>query len=109
MGGRYHSLWSNTHIDDVAKSLMRQGTLPPLAAMSTTSDFRNVTEMVGYPAAGSFVSFMMRERGIAAMRTFFQTSGRDDSAAAIQSQFLAVFGLTLDEADQQWRSYIYAR
>lgn len=109
MAGRYHSLWSNTHIDDVAKSLMRQGTLPPVAAMSTTGDFRNVTEMVGYPAAGSFVSFMLRERGMTAMRTFFQTSGRDDSAAQIQARFQAVFGLALDEADQRWRSYVYAR
>lgn len=109
MAGRFVPLWSNTPIDDVAKSLMRQGTLPPVDVMATTGGFRNIQEMVGYPAAGSFVAFMIRERGIASMRTFFQTSGRDDSLGAIQSRFEAAFGSTLTDADQRWRSYIYAR
>ena len=106
LGSRFVSLWNSRPIDDVARDFMRANQLPSVTAMMTTGSFRALSDGVSYPAAGSFVSFMLRERGMPAMRMFFQTGTRDDSAATIQTRFATAFGMSVADADQRWRAYL---
>lgn len=107
LAGRFVSLWNNTPIDDIARGLLRAGTLPSVLSMAGTADFRRLSDQISYPAAGSFVGFVLRERGMPPMRAFFQASGRDESPGAIQSRFAAAFGWTLAEADDRWRAFLH--
>jgi hypothetical protein len=106
LDNRFVSLWNSTPIDNVARDFLRAGQLPTVAAMMETSAFRAMSDGVTYPASGSFVSFLLRERGMPAMRVYFQTGTRNDSAATIQSRFGTAFGFSIAEADQQWRAYL---
>ena len=106
LDGRFVSLWNNTPIDTIARQLLVAGALPPVAGMADTEAFRRVSDQTSYPVAGSFVSFLLRERGMPAMRTFFQGGSRDESLSVIQARFATAFGWTLAEADTRWRVYL---
>jgi len=64
-----------------------------------------VTDGHGFSAV---FAFMLRERGMPAMRNFFRASTRDDSLALIQTRFSAAFGWTLTEAEGRWRTALVA-
>ena len=106
LANRFVSLWNNTPIDQIARDLQRAGTLPSMTGMADTDAFRRLSDQTSYPVAGSFVGFVLRERGAAAMRAFFEGGARLESLSAIQSRFTAVFGWSLAEADQRWRAYL---
>jgi hypothetical protein len=104
--GRFVSLWNNTPIDDVARSLQRTGTLPAIPAIVETEAFRRLPEQTSYPAAGSFVSHVLRTSGMDAMRTFFQSGSRADTQAGIASRFSEAFGVSLSDAEASWRAFL---
>jgi hypothetical protein len=104
LAGRFTSLWNSAPIDEIARGLLRGGAMPALASMTETTAFRRLSEQTSYPAAGSFVSFMLGVRGMAATQTFFRTSSRQDAQATIESRFSDAFGLSLSEAEVRWRS-----
>ena len=106
LGGRFVSLWNNTPIDTIARQHLIAGTLPSIAGMAETEAFRRISDQISYPAAGSFVSFLLRERGMPAMRTFFQGGSRDESLAALEARFIVTFGWSLTEAETRWRAYL---
>lgn len=106
LSGVYVSKWNGTPIDDVARSMKRAGTLPIISGMTATAAFRNVNDQTSYPVSGSFVSFVLAQRGIDAMRAFFAASSRNDSGPAIDTQFRAAFGWTVAEADAAWRVFL---
>lgn len=104
LAGRMVSLWNNTPIDDLASGMQRGGTLPALAGMVETEAFRRVSDQVSYPVAGSFVSYVVVSYGMTAVRTFFAGSTRGDSVDAIRSRFATSFGVTLEQAEAEWRA-----
>jgi hypothetical protein len=101
-------LWNNTPIDLVALNLLRAGLLPSVDRIAESQAFRGITDSTSYPAAGSFVGFVLRERGMPALRAFFRSSTRDDSLALIQARFSAAFGWSLAEAEGRWRTALVA-
>lgn len=104
--GRLVPLWNNTPIDDVARSLLRSGTLPTIPEIVETEAFRRLPDQTSYPAAGSFMAFVLRTGGMDAMRTFFRSSSRVDTQAAIASRFRDAFGLSLTDAEAGWRAFL---
>lgn len=80
--------------------------LPRIAEIATTSDFRAVSEFVGYQTAGSFVAFLMQDYGTDRVIAFFSTGRRDDSRSRIESSFAAAFGRSLDDAEESWRLFL---
>jgi len=106
LGGRDYPLWSSTPVHDVARASLRSGDVPPLAAIVETSPFRALPDSVSYPAAGSFMEFLVDTRGLAAVLAFFRTGDRFDSLETIERNFQAAFGVTLAEADAAWRAFL---
>ncbi len=106
LAGRFTSLWNSTPITDIARGFLRNGTLPALASMTETEPFRRLPDQTSYPVAGSFVSFVLDDRGMAAMKTFFRTSSRQDTQATIETRFRDAFALTLAEAEARWRAFL---
>jgi hypothetical protein len=102
--GQFVSLWGNTPIDVAALNLLRAGLLPSLNSVAESQAFRRIADSISYPAAGSFVGFLLRERGMPAMRDFFRTGTRDDNLSVIQVRFRTAFGWQLPEAEVLWRT-----
>lgn len=84
---RFVSLWNNTPIDDIARSLHRARALPAILTIVETEAFRRLPDQTSYPAAGSFVSYVLRTSGMDAIQTFFRSSSRADTQADIASRF----------------------
>jgi hypothetical protein len=104
--GRFVSLWNNTPIDTIARQHLSAGTLPAISGLAETEAFRLVADQLSYPVAGSFVGFLVRERGMASMRAFFQGGSRGEALSSIQSRFAAAFGWSLAEAETRWRVFL---
>lgn len=66
-------------------------------------------ESKGYPLAGSFVSFMVDDRGMDNVKTFFRACSRDAQSADIEREFTGAFGVTLQDAETRWHNYLDAR
>ena len=76
------------------------------AALPVLLSVRRLSDQQSYPAAGSFVSFLIDEHGMAAMLTFFRGGTREESRAAIDARFSATFGLSVAAAEVRWRNFL---
>jgi hypothetical protein len=65
-----------------------------------TDDFARLDPHVAYPMAGSFVAFLIRHHGVAAVSSFFR--GCKPKVTTRDTRFAEVFGQTLDEAGAAW-------
>jgi len=104
--GRFVSLWNNTPIHQIAGDLLRSNVLPAVTTMTDTEAFRRLPEQQSYPAAGSFVSFLLDDRGMATMLAFFRGGTREEARAAIESRFAATFGMSVAAAEARWRTFL---
>lgn len=80
--------------------------LRPIESIATTTAFRAIPEIEGYPQAGSFMAFLVDEHGPRTVMEFFSTSTPDDSLDRIRSNFAAVFGTSLAAAEQSWHTFL---
>ncbi|MGD8331671.1 MAG: hypothetical protein PVJ49_19725, partial [Acidobacteriota bacterium] len=107
IGGRDWPMWNGRHVHDIAQSYLRAGTLPSLASMLGGTDFWDLDDRVTYPAAGSFVFFLIEQRGIDPIIDFCRRSPSiDESENATRSRFLSVFGMSLDDAENAWHGML---
>ena len=104
--GRFVALWNNTPIHDVARSLTGSGTVTSIGGIVDTEAFRRLPDQQSYPLAGSFVSFLIDDRGMPAMLAFFRASSRADSRAIIDTRFTSAFGFSVAEGEQRWRAFL---
>lgn len=70
----------------------------------TSAAFQQLPFEVTYPLAGSFVKFLLRTRGLAALKTFFAASSLFDSQAEIEERLALAFGAPLDDLEAEWRA-----
>ncbi len=108
-GGRMEAFWSSRAMHEWAHTFRLNGELPRLADMVETSAFRRLDDVKSYPMAGSFVGFVIDDRGMDRMKSFFRAGSREASRAEIERQFSAAFGLTLPDAEARWHAYLDAR
>lgn len=80
--------------------------LRPIPEIVTTADFRAVEEFIGYQEAGSFVQFLRDERGTGSLMDFFAMGTRDDALGRIRESFAASFGVSLEQAEAEWRRFL---
>ena len=88
-GGR----WRGSRVDDIARRWVgayRWRTL--------IDDFDRLDPDLGYPVAGSFVDFLIREHGAQRVASFFRGCRQE----ARDRRFQEVFGQSLDEAGAAW-------
>lgn len=70
----------------------------------TSATFQRVPFEVAYPLAGSFVKFLLRTRGVPALKTFFAGSSQLDSEAEIEERLALAFGASLEVLEAEWRA-----
>lgn len=95
-------LWNGTPVDTLAARALRAGTLPPLAELVESRDFRRYDEGLTYPIAGSFVNSLIARHGYGRLEGFFRSSGRLETAAQLRADFRAAFGEGVEHAWAVW-------
>lgn len=102
--------WNNRHVHDVTKSLRVLGTLVPLVRLLTIDDWKGVNSQVSYPAAGSFVRFLLDTRGgIVPLKALFALSTQTDPPDLVRRHFEGSYGRSLDELEVEWLAFLDAR
>jgi hypothetical protein len=101
------ALWNGQPLDAIARTALAQGRLPHVQNMADTSSFRAIPDTDGYPWAGSFLQFLVKNYGMARTLDFFRGGGgRDESLSTINSRFEQVYGTSLSNVDLDWRGYL---
>jgi hypothetical protein len=104
----FEARWNGQPPRSLARQYRAAGQLPALADMVETQAFRRIDETKGYPIAGSFMSFMIDDRGMEPVRAFFAAGGRDARVADIDRQFTSAFGISLQAAEARWHGSLDA-
>jgi hypothetical protein len=100
--------WNGTHVYEHTLLLIRTNQLRPIRAMVTTDAFRDFEEWLAYGEAGSFLLYLIEEHGMDPLLGFFRSGGRNDSLGSIESKFRQAWGISLDDAEQQWLAHVAA-
>jgi hypothetical protein len=101
----FPSALRNFEVDREALTVFASGRFSgSIRQILTSSAFQAQSFEVTYPLAGSFVKFLLRTRGVAAVRTFFQGASAFDSLAEIEERLQLAFGAPLDSLEAEWRA-----
>jgi hypothetical protein len=102
--------WNNRQVHDVTKSLRALGTLVPLVRLLTIDGWRGVNSQVAYPAAGSFVRFLLDTRGgIVPLKALFALSTQTDAPDLVRRNFEEIYRRSLDAVEIEWIAFLDAR
>ena len=102
--------WNNRHVHDVTIGWRRQGRLPRLEQMLTVEQFRATDSQIAYPAAGSFVRFLLDAHGgVAPIKSLFGLSSQSDAPAATRRNVETVYGQSLEALEEEWHTMLDAR
>jgi hypothetical protein len=102
--------WNNRHVHDVTAGWRRQGRLPPLGQLLTIDQFRSTDSQISYPAAGSFVRFLLDAHGgVVPIKSLFALSSQQDAPAATRRNIEAVYGRSLEALEEAWHAVLDAR
>jgi hypothetical protein len=105
----WEPMWNSRSIHGWASDYHRNSQMPALADMVETDAFRKLDDMRSYPMAGSFMRFLLDDRGMDRMKSFFRTGSRDARRAEIEREFSAAFGISLQDAEARWHAFLDAR
>jgi hypothetical protein len=107
--GILEPMWSSRSIHAWAWDIYRLNQLPALTDMIETDAFRKLDDARSYPMAGSFMRFVLDDRGMERMKAFFRSGSRDDKRAAIEREFSVAFGVSLQDAETRWHAFLEDR
>ena len=82
------------------------GVLYTIENIIENSGFNAADYTITYPQSGSFVRYLIDTYGIEPMKTIFSSVNRDASTAEIKAAFLSVYGITIEDAEQDWLNFI---
>ena len=102
--GDFAVRFNGQQVHDACRNYLAVGALPlPISGYVTTNTFRSITDStMSYRMAGSFVLYLTERFGLPSVLTFVRGSARTDSLTTIQARMLAVFGLSVEEAEAGW-------
>jgi hypothetical protein len=96
--------------DRQAREFLRNGKLLPLAELLGHNIGQpGMKTDVGYPAAGSFVGFLIRTYGLEAFKKAWRLEARTDEEKARADTWSAAFGRTLGELEAAWRTDLLSK
>lgn len=107
--GRYaEALATDPDLNDrQTREFLRAGKLFPLEELLTHNIGQpGLKTDVGYPAAGSFVGYLIRTYGLAAFKKVWQLEAREDGEKAKSDSWTTAFGRPLAELEAAWRAYL---
>ncbi len=100
---------SGEPLHDLVKRMKVQGRLLPFDSIITSTGFVSNDYTIAYDEAGSFVRYVADTYGIEQMKQVFRTIGYGDSAASVATKFQSIYGMTLADADNEWRAFLDRR
>lgn len=106
VGGDGTARWSGTPLHDLARGFLEEGALPALDDVVTSTAFRKHPDAITYPSAGSFVRFLVDERGRHALWDFLRATSPGDGSDAVRSSFVDSYGVSLDLVWRDWREFL---
>jgi hypothetical protein len=104
--------WWGKPVHFWAKKHLREGTLPEIGPLlAGWRAFRDVPEAVGYPVAGSFVTFLLgaealQPQKIQQFKAFLEQAVTLQERPQIERAFKVHFGLEVAQAETQWRQFL---
>ncbi len=98
--------FNGERIHDIVRRYKAQGKLYPLASLITAQGWAQADFTTTYPQAGSFVRFLADGYGIEKVKQIFIRMGKNDAAQAIQDKFLAIYGFSLAQAEDDWLRFL---
>lgn len=104
--GDLESRWSGESVHAIARRARRAGEIPALDEILEHAGFRTFETSFIYPLAGSFVRFLLDERGLAPLRAYFGRSDWTDPAAETRAAFRAAYGEPIDAAWDRWLAFL---
>lgn len=99
-------LWNGAPARAQVRAARDAGALPPLDALLENLDFQRVDSDVGYPAAGSFVRYLIDTRGPVPLLSFIARCPREANAAAVRTLFHEAYGEAIDDAWARWLAWL---
>jgi hypothetical protein len=101
--------WGEPHVQ-IARQLKEQGLLYPLDSILESGDFNAIagseTVKIAYEEAGAWVSYLVETYGIECMKRIVADLRYDAAKEAIQSKFLAVYGVSIADAEIAWLAWL---
>lgn len=100
------SIWNGEDIHVVAGGFLADGKVPALDALLDTNGFWDHDQNMTYPVAGSFVRWLVDQRGIEAFKSFARAVGGGTAApSTVRSRFRETYGEDLDARWVEWRGF----
>lgn len=87
---------------------LKEGRLFPLSDMATIEIGRDPRTDVAYPAAGSFVQFLVERYSLKKLKEIYQGVAKADDDAAAQASWPAVFDKSLGDLEAEWLAFLRA-
>ncbi|MBW6456045.1 MAG: hypothetical protein K0A98_09155 [Trueperaceae bacterium] len=106
--------WYGKTVHGNAREARERGELPALTPLAHGNQaFNALPDGITYPAAGSFVTFLLGPgtgdpARIAAFQAFFEEANRAQDAAAVLASFERNLGTPLSEAEATWHAFLDA-
>ena len=97
---------SGERIHDLIKRYKDSGVLYSIENIIENSGFSSADYTITYPQSGSFVRYLIDTFGIEPMKTIFSSVNRDASMSEIKTAFQSIYGITIEDAEQDWLSFI---
>lgn len=85
---------------------LAQGEVPPLDAMLPIDVGSDALTPVAYPAAGSFVGYLIDAYGLDALREVYRLEGRSAEEKAAVDTWTTALGKALPVVDREWREWL---
>ncbi len=97
---------SGERVHDLVKRYKDSGDLYPVDDILDNSGFNANDYTITYPQSGSFILYLIDTYGIDLMKIIFATVDRSASKAEIRAVFQSTYGMTIEDAEQDWLSFI---
>lgn len=97
---------SGERVHDLVKRYKDSGSLYPIEDILDDSGFDAADYTITYPQSGSFVLYLIETYGIDLMKTVFSTINRNASQTEIKAAFQSIYGISIEDAEQDWLSFI---
>jgi hypothetical protein len=104
--------WWGKTVHYWAQQYLKEGSLPALESLVFGEDnFRNLPEDVGYPIAGSFVTYLLgagQEDVTKAkqFKEFLQQAVNESTREGVLVAFETKFGMSLAQAERGWKTFL---
>ena len=106
--------WHGKTVHYWAQKYLQESRLPALTPLvAGWKNFRDLPEEVGYPVAGSFLTFLLgfdptSTQKLRAFKEFLSQAVNTSSSDEVLLAFKNRFGLELTQAEAQWRTFLEA-